>query len=91
MLVSIGRAFDVQTIDKLMFLNSLETDFLIVSGDGLLHFDRVIAAGLAFVKQKANNNFQLVSYAVNISDRGKVLVAAWIAGNLNNLAAAIDI
>jgi hypothetical protein len=29
MLVAIERAFDVQTIDKLLFLNSLEPDFLV--------------------------------------------------------------
>jgi HNH endonuclease len=89
MLVAIGRAFDVQTIDKLMFLNSLKTDFLIVTGDGLLHFDRVIAAGLASVEQKANNNFQLVSYAVNISEKGRMMVLAWRDGNLRNLETAL--
>jgi hypothetical protein len=55
MLISIGRAFDVQTIDRLSFLDRLDHDFLIVSGDGLLHFDRVLAAGFATVDQKANN------------------------------------
>ena len=85
MLIAIGRAFDVQTIDKLIFLDSLKTDFLIVSGDGLLHFDRVIAAGFATVEQKANNNFQLVSYAVNISDKGRMMVSAWKEGKISEL------
>jgi hypothetical protein len=90
MLVAIGRAFDVQTIDKLMFLSSLEQDFLVVSGDGLLHFDRVIAAGFATVEQKANNNFQLVSYAVNISEKGRMMVSAWEVGNLTAIERALS-
>ncbi|HYD17750.1 MAG TPA: HNH endonuclease signature motif containing protein [Patescibacteria group bacterium] len=85
MLIAIGRAFDVQTIDKLMFLESLEPDFLVVSGDGLLHFDRVIAANLATAEQKANNNFQLVTYAINISAKGKMLVTAWKTGNISDI------
>ena len=59
MLVAITRAFDVEAIDRLLFLDLCEPDFLIVSGDGLLHFGRLIAAGLANMEQKANNNFQL--------------------------------
>jgi HNH endonuclease len=89
MLMAMGRAFDVQTIDKLMFLNSLSKDFLIVTGDGLLHFDRVIAAGFATVEQKANNNFQLVSYAVNISAKGRMMVSAWVDGNLTAIERAL--
>ena len=89
MLIAIGRAFDVQTIDRLLFLNSLEHDFLIVSGDGLLHFDRVLAAGFATVSQKANNQFQLVSYSVNITEKGKMLIAAWKAGNISEIESAL--
>jgi hypothetical protein len=80
MLVSLTGAFDVETIDKLLFLESCAKDFLVVSGDGLLHFGRLIAAGLASVELKANNSWQLVSYAVNISDKGRLLVEAWKQG-----------
>ncbi|MBX9453093.1 MAG: HNH endonuclease [Mesorhizobium sp.] len=58
MLVAITRAFDVEAIDQLLFLNSIEKDFLVVSGDGLLHFSRLIAAGLAIAERKSNNNWQ---------------------------------
>src|SRR5438445_13450748 len=47
MLVAISRAFDVEAIDRLLFLDGCKKDFLVVSGDGLLHFGRLIAAGLA--------------------------------------------
>src|SRR5580704_8412001 len=38
MLVAITRAFDLEAIDRLLFLESCEQDFLVVSGDGLLPF-----------------------------------------------------
>jgi hypothetical protein len=46
MLVAIGRAFDVGAIDQLMFLSIYPRDEVAVSGDGILGFGRLIAAGL---------------------------------------------
>lgn len=85
MLVAITRAFDVEAIDRLLFLEPFKKDFLVVSGDGLLHFARLIAAGLASVAQKANNNFQIVTYAVNITDKGIQLIKAWKQGDRDRL------
>ena len=85
MLVAITRAFDVEAIDRLLFLESCEEDFLIVSGDGLLHFARLIAAGLASGVQKSNNNWQIVTYAVNISEKGCLLIEAWKQGDRTRL------
>ena len=68
MLIAITRAFDVEAIDRLLFLESCKKNFLVVSGDGLLYFSRLIVAGLATVEQKSNNNWQLVKYVVNIHD-----------------------
>jgi hypothetical protein len=89
MLVAISRAFDVEAVDRLMFLNPLRKDYLIVSGDGLLQFARLIAAGLASFTQKANNNFQIVTYAINISSKGKLLVEAWQIGDRTRVALAL--
>src|SRR5206468_976550 len=50
MLVAIGRAFDLDAVDRLLFLAPCTKDFLIVSGDGVLHFARLIAAGLTCVE-----------------------------------------
>lgn len=86
MLVAISRAFDLEAIDSLLFLNQLSKDFLIVSGDGLLHFSRLIAAGLASVERKANNNWLIVTYAVNISEKGKLLIEAWREGDRTRLS-----
>ena len=85
MLVAITRAFDVEAIDRLLFLEPLKKDFLVVSGDGLLHFARLVAAGLASVVQKSNNNWQIVTYALNISDKGRLLVEAWKQGDRTRL------
>src|ERR1700733_4884941 len=85
MLVAITRAFDVEAIDRLLFLESCEKDFLVVSGDGLLHFSRLIAAGLATVEQKSNNNWQIVTYAVNINEKGRQLIEAWRQGDRTRL------
>ena len=85
MLVAIARAFDVEAIDRLLFLESCKKDFLVVSGDGLLHFGRLIAGGLASVNQKSNNNWQIVTYAVNISPKGRQLIEAWKQGDRTRL------
>jgi hypothetical protein len=85
MLTAITRAFDVEAIDRLLFLESCEPDFLVVSGDGLLHFGRLIAAGLASANLKSNNNWQIVTYAVNISDKGRKLIEAWKQGDRTRL------
>lgn len=85
MLVAITRAFDVEAIDRLLFLESCKKDFLVVSGDGLLHFSRLVAAGLATVEQKSNNNWQIVTYAVNIHDKGRQLIEAWREGDRTRL------
>lgn len=89
MLVAITSAFDLEAIDRLLFLNSCKKDFLIVSGDGLLHFSRLIAAGLAVAEQKANNNWQFVTYAVNIAEKGRMLVEAWSQGDRSRLEKVI--
>jgi hypothetical protein len=89
MLVAIGRAFDLESVDRLLFLRNCKTDFLVVSGDGLLHFARLIAAGMASMEQKANNNWQMVTYAINISPKGKQLIDAWLSGDRDRVSQAL--
>ena len=80
-LVAMSAAFDREAIDRLMFLAMCPKDYLVVSGDGLLHYSRLIAADLATVELKANNAWQLVTYAINISQRGGQLIEAWKTGD----------
>lgn len=89
MLVAIGRAFDVEAIDRLLFLSMCPKDYLVLSGDGVLHFSRLIAAGLVDVEQKANNAWQLVTYAVNISAKGRMLIHAWQQGDRSSIVNAL--
>ena len=89
MLVALSHAFDVESVDRLLFLNLCPNDFLVVSGDGLLFFARLIAAGLANVELKANNAWQLITYAVNISPKGKQLIDAWKQGDRTRLMSAL--
>ena len=81
MLVAITGAFDLEAIDRLMFLTMCSKDYVVVSGDGLLQFSRLIAARLVTCEMKANNNWNLVTYAVNISDKGRMLIEAWKQGD----------
>jgi hypothetical protein len=90
MLVAISRAFDLEAIDRLLFLSMLRVDCLVLSGDGVLHFARLITAGLANVTLKANNAWQLVTYTVNISEKGKQLVDAWRQGDRSRLVQVLS-
>ncbi len=76
-------------MDRLLFLETLSKDFLKISGDGVLIFGRLIAAGLADVKMKANNNDLIVTYTVNISRKGRLLVDAWRSGDHAQITQAV--
>jgi hypothetical protein len=89
MLVAISGAFDLEAVDRLLFLRMCPKDYLILSGDGVLSFARLIAAGLATVELKANNNFLLVTYAINISEKGSQLIDAWKQGERSMLVQLI--
>ena len=85
MLVAIGRAFDVDAVDRLLFLTKCPTESLTLSGDGLLYFARLIAAGLVTFRPKANEFYHIVS----ISEKGKQLVDAWQLGDRTRLSRAL--
>jgi hypothetical protein len=89
MLVALSRAFDLEAVDRLLFLLMCKKDFVVVSGDGLVSFSRLIAAGLATAEQKANNNWLIVSYAINISEKGKQIIEAWKSGDRLRLKQAV--
>ena len=80
MLVSLSNAFDLEAIDKLLFLKMCPKDYLIISGDGALSFARLIAADLVDLKLMGNNENLIVTYTVNLSPKGKLLIEAWKSG-----------
>jgi HNH endonuclease len=90
MLVAVRQAFDLDVLDKLLFLAKLPDDYLVVSGDGVLHFARLIAADLAQFQLKANNAWQLVTYTVKLSPKGRMLVSAWKSGDRSALLNALS-
>jgi hypothetical protein len=86
LLVSLSQAFDLEGIDRLLFLSSIKSTPLIVTGDGVLMFSRLIASNLAKFSLQANNNGQLVTYSLKITDKGRSLITVWKSGNRLELA-----
>jgi hypothetical protein len=90
MLVSLSQAFDLDAVDKLLFLCDCPKDAIIVSGDGVMHFFRLAVSALVSISLKANNNWQIVTYAVNITEKGRLLVNAWRSGDRTRLSEALQ-
>ena len=88
-LVSLSQAFDMATVDHLLFLNKPEAENLKVSGDGVIQFSRLISAGLATFRFLMQNG-PLVLYAVKLTNKGKLLVEAWSSGNRQAVAEAMN-
>ena len=90
MLVSLNRAFDREAIDNLLFLSlpGLPQTF---SADGVLKFTSLIAAGLARARSTLTQSTPtyLFYYAVTLTEKGKMVVEAWKAGDKEALANAL--
>lgn len=89
MLVAISQAFDISAIDDLIFLKNLKERELAVSGDGVLKFSRLIAAGLAGFRMLMQNG-PIVLYEVGITKKGGLLVDAWTKGDRDNVKEALN-
>lgn len=88
MLMTLNRAFDTEAIDQLLFLLRLKPKELLISGDGVLRFARLVAAELVTFKQSVRNG-RLVSYEVTLTNRGRQIINAWLVGNSEQLAQAL--
>ena len=88
LLVSFTRAFDTDTIDGLLFLASSEVSNLRVSGDGVLKFSRLIAAGLATFSLVMQNG-PLLLYQVGLTQKGTDLINAWKSGDRRQVESAL--
>jgi hypothetical protein len=89
-LISLSHAFDLATLDQLLFLSKPQVRDLTVTGDGVLQFSRLISAGLATCQILRTNGPQQW-YAVRLTDRGSALVHAWSSGDRNALAQVIGL
>ena len=79
-LIALSQAFDFSALDQLLFLVKPEVGNLRVSGDGVLQFSRLIAAGLVTFWVSIQKG-PLLLYEVGLTDRGKSLVHAWCRGD----------
>ena len=88
MLISLTHAFDTNTIDDLLFLTTPNMQNLKVSGDGVLKFSRLVAAGLAQFRLFMQNG-PIVLYEVSLTPKGAQLIDAWKTGNREAVANAL--
>lgn len=95
-LLSLSQAFDVNSLDDLLFLEQLKPNELYISGDGVLKFSRLIASGLAHFDADVHTiisggalqhrSSQLV-YEVQLTEKGRMLLAAWKSGDRGRVEA----
>jgi hypothetical protein len=89
LLLALNQAFDRDGMDLLIFLHKYES-CLRPSHDGVLRFARLMAAGLVELGSSASFN-NGTSYAeVRLSDKGRQLVEAWMAGDEKRYRALIS-
>ena len=88
MLIALSSAFDISAIDDLLFLNMLKPGELNVSGDGVLKFSRLVAAGFAQFAL-AMQNGPIVLYEISLTQKGRTLISAWKKGDRTELERAI--
>lgn len=98
---ALNHALSKESMDLLLFLNNLDVDDIWYSGDGLLKFSSLIAADLVQIKSSKTSlgwvnglngnrmSSPTSSVQVCLSERGKLLVNAWLEGNEDAYAAAI--
>lgn len=89
-LVSLTRAFDLDAIDKLIFLRKSQSEPLKISGDGVLSFARLIASDLASFELQEENG-PIVLYSVQLTPTGCQLIDGWIEGDRGAVQRALSL
>jgi len=88
-LVALNHAFDKESITNLLFLKK-QPD-IIITGDGVLKFTGVIAAGLAQVYQYGERYTGLSPlYLVRLTEKGNRIIDAWFSGNRDQVRQALS-
>ena len=83
LLLALNHAFDRKSMDLLNYLTK-QWDATTYSGDGVLQFAGLIAAGLARTGGGIGGGSQLnplSAHQVILTDKGKALVEAWLKGD----------
>lgn len=100
MLVALGQAFDKEAIDSLLFLHMLgKYSSPIISGDTVMKYSRLIAAGLVSYREHADHrwsssdimssHWEHLGYCLMLTEKGKILVSAWKQGDREALKSAL--
>jgi len=67
-LVALGRAFDTEAVDKLLFVEKSEQGPpLMISGDGVLSFGRLISAGLVAYHLRIQSGLETYLYGLSLT------------------------
>ncbi|MEW5948386.1 MAG: HNH endonuclease signature motif containing protein [Thermodesulfobacteriota bacterium] len=85
---ALNHAFSKESMDLLIFLSKKDVNKMWFSGDGVLKFAGLIAAGLVrFDEQVWANTLRMSgpaptsSHKLKLTDKGKALVDAWLNGD----------
>jgi len=89
LLVSLNEAFDRQGMDLSLFLKKTPKNSLWYSSDGLTKFASLIGAELVeiaktevtYMAPNEQRKFTQTSHNLKLTDRGTLLVDAWLSGN----------
>jgi len=87
MLVALNHAFDRSSMDLLLFLYKPRFSGTYYSADGLLRFAGLIAAGLVQEGSAVGgglvmgNNVSTSVHQVQLTERGRLLLEAWLEGD----------
>lgn len=92
-LVSLSAAFDLETIDLMLFLYKMKDDpRFLIKQDALLQFARLIGNDLAALEweEATINNMRFIGYRVSLSNKGQHLIEAWRTGDRKAVAEALS-
>jgi hypothetical protein len=89
MLVSLNHAFDQESISYLLFLQQTQGNDVLLSGDGVLHFSHLIAAGLAMYQPVPQGDHSL-QYVVRLTSKGSQIITSWFSGNREEVRQALN-
>ena len=104
MLVTLGNAFDKESVDNLLFLHSIQkVEPPIISGDTVFRYSKLVSAGLVTFKARYRRAVreggffarlaegELFGYVLALTDKGKLVVEAWEKGDRESLKAALGV
>jgi hypothetical protein len=92
-LADLNNAFDQVSVDLLLYLHRIPTDNIQYSGDGVLRFARLIAAGLVEFYTPNRRSLSVGSTSnhwIRLSCSGTLLIEAWLKGDRTAIEQALS-